>query len=115
MKTLPLPKGIRIYVAAEPVDLRKSFDGLEGVARDVLKKNPMSGALFVFRNKKGHRCKALIWDRTGWMIIYKRIENGVFRFPVGTDASIEVDAGQLRMLLDGIELGIGILRSRAAR
>lgn len=115
MKTLLLPKGIRIFVAAEPVDLRKSFDGLAEVARAILKKNPMSGALLVFRNKKGHRSKALLWDRTGFVIVYKRLENGVFRFPVGVDASIEVDANQLRLLLDGIELGIGIRRSGAGR
>lgn len=101
---LPLPPNLRIFVAAEPVDLRKSFDGLAAVAGAVLKHEPMSGHLFVFRNRAGHRCKALVWDRTGWVILYKRLENGVFRFPIGDGAAVEVDAQQLRLLLDGVEL-----------
>ena len=104
--SLPLPRGIRVLVATEPVDLRKSFDGLAAVAREVLKQNPMSGHLFVFRNRVGHRCKALLWDRTGWVILYKRLESGRFRFPISDRAAVEVDAEQLRMLLDGIELGV---------
>ena len=65
----------------------------------------MSGHLFVFKNKVGHRCKVLFWDRTGFMLIYKRLERGKFRFPERDDGSVEVDVKQLRMLLDGIELG----------
>lgn len=110
--SLPLPRGIRVMVATEPVDLRKSFDGLAAVVRDALGQDPIGGDLFVFRNRAGHRCKALLWDRTGWIIIYKRLESGGFRFPIGPTASVEVDAAQLRMLLDGIELGVS--RSRRA-
>lgn len=110
---LPLPRGIQVLVATQPVDLRKSFDGLAAVARQVLRQDPMSGHLFVFRNRAGHRCKALLWDRTGWVILYKRLESGRFRFPVAEGAAVEVDAEQLRLLLDGIELGVSV-RPRGA-
>jgi transposase len=104
----PPVEGLRIFVAAEPVDLRKSFDGLAAVTRGILGHDPMSSHLFVFRNRQGHRCKALLWDRTGWVILYKRLENGRFRFPVADDAAVEVDAEQLRLLLDGIELSVSV-------
>lgn len=97
-----IPNGVRIFVASEPVDLRRSFDGLAAAAADLLKQDPLSGHLFVFRNRAGHRLKALLWDRTGWIILYKRLESGVFHFPVNEDGSVELDARQLRMLLDGI-------------
>jgi transposase len=112
--SLPLPRGIQILVATESVDLRKSFDGLAAVAREVLRQDPMSGQMFVFRNREGHRCKALLWDRTGWLILYKRLENGRFRFPVGDGTTVEVDAEQLRLLLDGIELGVRVRRRGAS-
>lgn len=101
-----VPSNVRIFVAAEPLDLRKSFDGLAAATRDALKRDPLSGDLFVFRNRRANRAKALLWDRTGWVIVYKRLENGVFRFPVVGGAGVEVDAAQLRLLLDGIPLGI---------
>lgn len=97
-----IPNGVRIFVASEPVDLRRSFDGLAAAASDLLKQDPLSGHLFVFRNRAGHRLKALLWDRTGWIILYKRLESGVFHFPVSADGSVELDARRLRMLLDGI-------------
>lgn len=109
--SLPLPRGIRVMMATEPLDLRKSFDGLAVAVRDALGQDPTGGDLFVFRNRRGHRCKALLWDRTGWIILYKRLESGVFRFPIAATASVEVDAAQLRMLLDGIELGVPRSRS----
>ena len=100
-----LLKGVRIFIASETVDGRKSFDGLAGIVKQVLKREPLSGDLYVFRNRTSKRAKALLWDRTGWVLIYKRLESGCFRFPYNEDGSVEVDANQLRMLLDGIELG----------
>jgi transposase len=101
-----IPQGVRIFVAGEPADLRKSFDGLAALVKQALKKEPLGGDLFVFRNRQGHRAKALLWDRTGWVLLYKRLENGAFKFPEAADGVIEVDATQLRLLLDGIELGV---------
>jgi transposase len=100
-----LPQGVRIFVASEPTDLRRSFDGLAAIVKHTLKRDPLSGDLFVFRNKVGRRVKALLWDRTGWVLLYKRLESGVFRFPEGADGALEVDVQQLRMLLDGVMLG----------
>jgi transposase len=113
---LMMPPDIRIFVACEPVDGRKSFDTLAAIVKDVLKCDPLQGSLYVFRNKSGHRCRCLMWDRTGWLMILKRLESSIFRFPSAEGASIEIDAGQLRMLLDGIELGVRAPRSgREAR
>lgn len=102
---LTLPPGVRIYVSVQPVDLRKSFDGLAALTREILKQDPVSGHLFVFRNREGHRAKVLFWDRTGFILLYKRLEGARFRFPQVKADCLEVDAVQLRMLLDGIELG----------
>jgi len=100
-----LPDGVRIFVASEPTDLRRSFDGLSALVRDIIKQDPLSGHIFVFRNKLGHRIKVLFWDRTGFVLWYKRLESGIFRLPVGHGAHVEVDSVQLRLLLDGIALG----------
>jgi transposase len=100
-----LPAGVQIFIASEPVDLRKSFDGLAALARDVIRQDPLAGHLFVFRNRKARRVKILFWDRTGWALWYKRLESSVFRFPSGEAPAIEVERTQLRLLLDGIPLG----------
>jgi transposase len=106
-----LPPGARIFVACEPVDGRKGFDSLAAIVKTVLKKEPQEGSIFVFRNKSGHRCRCLVWDRTGWMMLLKRLESSIFRFPDSDVGSVEIDTGQLRMLLDGIELGVRAPRS----
>ena len=108
-----VPPGARIFLASDAVDGRKSFDSLAAIVKSVLKREPLEGSIFVFRNKTGHRCRCLVWDRTGWLMLLKRLESGIFRFPSGDGASIEIDAGQLRMLLDGIELGVRIPRKSA--
>jgi transposase len=81
MLNLPLP--VRIYLCTRQVDLRKSFDGLAQLVREFLSVDPLSGHLFVFRNKRGDRLKLLYWDRDGYIIVYKRLEIGVFLFPSG--------------------------------
>jgi transposase len=108
-----LPSGVRIFVASQPADLRASFDGLAALTREVIKKDPLQGDLFVFRNKTGRRVKVLFWDRTGWVLWYKRLETSVFRFPIGDSGSVEIEVMQLRLLLDGIPLGPRV-RRRAA-
>ncbi len=76
-----LPAKMPIYCATTPVDLRRSFDGLAASAKEVLGKDPRSGALFLFVNKAGNRLKALWWDRTGYCLLCKRLERGVFPLP----------------------------------
>lgn len=100
-----LPDGVRIFVAVEPADLRKGFDSLSGMVRQTLKRDPLSGHLFVFANKSRQRIKILFWDRTGFVLWHKRLETGLFQFPSAEDVSLEVEPAQLTMLLDGIALG----------
>src|SRR5579885_1591775 len=100
-----LPTGVRIFIASEPADLRRSFDGLTAMVRDALHADPLSGHLFVFRGKSARRVKVLYWDRTGFALWHKRLESGAFRFPPADATSFEVSAQQLRLFLDGIQLG----------
>jgi transposase len=102
---LNFPPTVRIWLAAAPVDLRKSFDGLAEAVRQHLRDNPLSGHLFVFRNKRGDRVKILYWDEDGFVILYKRLEEGTFRWPALADgqASVALRAAELAMLLDGID------------
>jgi transposase len=102
-----IPRRVAIYAAADPVDMRRSFDGLAAAARDHLGHDPQSGALFIFVNRDGDRLKALWWDRNGFCILYKRLERGTFRVPsvVERDArSVRIDAEELAKILEGIEL-----------
>jgi transposase len=94
----------RVFLAVAPADMRKSFDGLSGLVRSGLGGDPLSGDLFVFRNKRGDRLKLLYWDRDGLAVWAKRLERGTFQFPVGDGASVEVTATQLAMILGGIDL-----------
>jgi transposase len=101
---LSLPSAVRIWLATRPTDLRKSFDSLAELVRQHLAADPLSGQLFVFRNKRADRVKLLYWDDDGFVIVYKRLELGTFRFPEATAAGVAIRAADLQMLLDGIEL-----------
>ena len=83
---LNLPPSVRILLAREPADMRKGFDGLSRLVQSVLREDPLSGHLFVFRNRRGDRVKLLLWDSDGFLIVYKRLEKGTFRFPAPSDA-----------------------------
>jgi len=102
--------GVRIYVATTPVDMRKSFDGLVEVVRSFLGHDPLSGSMFVFRNRAGHMLKILWWDDGGLAIFYKRLERGTFRFPYSGEKSLVIDRDQLLRLLQGLE----VVRTHAA-
>jgi len=96
--------GVRVWLATTPVDLRKSFDGLAEVVRAFLKEDPLSGHLFVFRNRGGHLVKILWWDTDGLAIYYKRLERGEFPFPKTSAVSIEITGEQLLRLLSGLRI-----------
>lgn len=96
--------GVRVWLASTPVDLRKSFDGLAEVVRSFLKDDPLSGHLFVFRNRGGHLVKILWWDRDGLAIYYKRLERGEFPFPQSSAVSVEISGEQLLRLLSGLRI-----------
>jgi transposase len=101
---LSLPPSVRIWLATRPTDLRKSFDTLAELVRQQLQSDPLSGQLFVFRNQRGDRIKLLYWDEDGFVIIYKRLEAGTFRFPQADSPRLQIRAADLHMLLDGVDL-----------
>lgn len=98
------PEVRRILAYREPVDLRKSIDGLVGLVKGVLAEDPLSGSVFVFFNRRGNYLKLVVWDRTGWCLLAKRLEHGRFRLP-GDARTQELGAQVFQLLLDGIALG----------
>jgi transposase len=101
---LSLPSTVRIFLAVEPADMRKGFDGLSQLVRDVIAQDPLSGHFFVFRNRRRDRVKILYWDRDGFALWYKRLEKGVFRFPEAQNGRIEVTPAEMAAVLEGIDL-----------
>jgi len=102
-----LPRAVRVYVAAKPVNLRKSFDGLCNEVRAVLSQDPLSGHVFVFLNRRKNQVKLLLWTRGGFTIVAKRLEKGTFAFTrqvTGDARCVELDAHELSMLLEGIDV-----------
>ena len=110
-----LPRAVRVYVATQPVSLRRSFDGLSNEVRAVLGRDPLSGHVFVFLNRRKNQVKLLVWTRGGFTIIHKRLERGTFAFAqrVTSEAqSVEVDAHELSMLLEGVDVSRARVSSR---
>lgn len=104
---LTLPSSVRIFVAAEPVDLRRGFDGLAAATRSLILRDPLSGHVFAFINRRRNRIKLLVWDRTGYVLLYKRLERGTFRIPIQPrpgQSHVEVDNGELGLMLEGFDL-----------
>jgi transposase len=97
---LMLPSLMRVFICREPTDMRKSFDGLSSQCRNVLGQDPASGHLFVFFNRSRNQVRILVWDRTGWAIWAKRLEQG--RFQIAQNA--EIGASDLSLILEGIDL-----------
>jgi transposase len=89
----------------QPTDLRKSFDSLAELVRQQLQDDPLSGHVFVFRNRRSDRVKLLYWDEDGYVIVYKRLEAGTFHFPAAAanQAGVSMRAADLAMLLDGVD------------
>jgi transposase len=114
---LNLPPSVRIWLGVEHVDMRKSFDSLAELVRRHLQADPLSGHLFVFRNRPGDRLKLLYWDEDGYVIVYKRLEAGTFRFPSVAPGvrSITIRPADLLMLLDGVDLASVQRRKRYRR
>jgi len=104
---------LKVFVALEPVDLRKSFSGLEGLVSERLKEDLRQGALFVFTNRRHSRLKILYWDGTGLWLLIKRLEQGTFSWPKGMDpqnVKLKLTPEAFVMLTDGIDLRGGRLR-----
>ena len=101
---MSLPSALRIFPATEPADMRKGFDGLSLLVRERIAQDPLSGHLFVFRNKSRDRLKILYWDKDGFALWYKRLEKGTFRFPEAKDGRVEVTPAEMAAVLEGIDL-----------
>ena len=106
---LAFPGGIRIYVAVQPVDMRKQYDGLWAAAQEQLNEDPKNGAVFCFINKERTRLKLLYWDGTGVWVLAKRLEQGRFSWPAPAQAKRKLTLAPeaLALLVGGIELKDG--------
>jgi len=100
---ITLPLSVWIYLATGAVDLRKSIDGLGAIVSE-RGHDLYSGYLYVFVSRRGDRLKILTWSADGFLLLYKRLERGRFRLPLIRDGQTEIDATQLAMLLDGIDI-----------
>lgn len=111
---LGLPHGTQIYYCSEPVDFRKSFDGLCGVIESVFEMNVLDGHLFLFVNRRRDRIKALWWEAGGMILWYKRLERGTFEMPpaVAGQSHLTIDATQLAMLIGGVPLATATSRRK---
>ena len=104
---LTLPPSVRVFLCLAPADLRRSLDGLAALTREILREDPLSGHLFVYFNRRRDRVKILFWDRSGLALYYKRLERGTFRlsaFENPHSPRAEVEAAELALILEGIEL-----------
>ncbi len=99
---LALSGHTQFYLYAEATDMRKSFDGLTGLVTSALRRDPASGDAYVFVNRRRDRMKLLVWDRTGFWIFYKRLEQGTFQLPATTTPELPYET--LLMILEGIDL-----------
>jgi transposase len=107
---------VRLFLAREPCDMRKSFHGLTALTESLLNQDPLSGHLFVFVNKRRDRIKLLYWGGTGFCIWYQHLQKGTYQLPdaasIAAGESIEITASQLSLILDGIDLSSVRQRAR---
>jgi transposase len=103
---LTLSSAVKLWYCPDAVDMRLGFDGLFGLVSNRLRADPMSGHLFIFRNRTADRLKVLYWGGHGLCLWCQRLEAGRYHFPEATDPAggIELSAGQFQMILDGIDL-----------
>jgi transposase len=106
LQALDRAQGARIWMASEATDMRCGFDRLAERVTAVIGEDPLSGHLFLFRSRRGDRLKILHWDRDGFVVWYKRLEDGVFKLPRPREGahSMELRASELAMILDGIDV-----------
>jgi transposase len=94
----------RVYLHRAPVDMRKQIDGLALLAKEVIELDPMSGAMFAFINARRNKLKLLVWERNGFIVWYKRLEQHRFHWPRTGEAVITLSGQQLNWLLDGYDV-----------
>jgi transposase len=98
-----LPPGVRVLVATRPVDFRRGADGLARTVQSILQQDPFSGTIFVFRSKRADRVKLLVYDGTGLVLIWKRLEGGTFTWPPISDGMMRLSGAQFAALFDGLD------------
>jgi transposase len=102
---LSLPPAVKLWYATAPADMRLGFDGLYELVRSRLRADPLSGHLFIFRNRNADRLKVLYWGGHGLCLWCQRLERGRYHFPdAASVAGVEMTAGEFQMVLDGIDL-----------
>ena len=101
---LTLADSVRYFLYREKTDMRKGFDGLCGLVREKLLREPLSGEVFVFFSKRRNQVKLLLWEGDGFALYSKRLEKGTFEIPASTASAIEIKADQLLFILKGIRL-----------
>ena len=112
-----LPASVRVYLCLTPTDMRRSFDGLHALVRDHLQLDAFAGHLYIFSNRRRDRLKVIYWDRDGFAIWAKRLEEGSFAIPAGEPDStrIEITTEELGAVLSGIDLPQATRRRRYRR
>jgi transposase len=100
---IPVPSGVRVWIAAGRTDMRQGFDGLAAQVQQTLNLDPFRGHLFVFRGRRGDLVKVLWWDGQGLCLFAKRLEKGRFVWPSPADGRVSITPAQLSMLLEGID------------
>jgi transposase len=104
---LSFPGSLKVFVALEPCDMRKGFNGLYAAVSERLGEDPRSGALFVFSNRRHTRIKIIYWDGTGLWLLIKRLEEGTFSWPKGIEpgmTKLKLTPQAFSMLTDGVDL-----------
>ncbi|MBA3580707.1 MAG: IS66 family insertion sequence element accessory protein TnpB [Gemmatimonadaceae bacterium] len=94
---------VKVFVATRPVDFRKGIDGLALAVQEMFGLDPFSGAVFVFRSKRADRIKLLVWDRTGMVLVHKRLEDGKFVWPQVKEGVMRISPAQLAALFEGLD------------
>ena len=97
------PAGVRVLIAAKPVDFSSGMDRLAAIAKETLAEDPFSGTVLVFRAKRADRVKILVWDGTGLMLVSKRLEQGAFKWPPIMDGMMRLSPAQLAALVEGLD------------
>ena len=100
---IPVPPGVRVLIATRPVDFRKGADSLAALAKETLGQDPFSGAVLVFRSRRADRVKILVWDGSGLVLVWKRLEQGAFKWPPIIDGVMRLSPAQLAALLEGLD------------
>ena len=107
---IALPAAVRIYLCTTPCDMRKSFDGLHALVVNAMRLDPLA-----FANRRRDRVKILYWDRDGYAVWAKRLEEGTYAFPSAAEPRCEISAHELSALLSGIDLSVAKRRKRYRR